>query len=552
LVPRRSRAPQKRPVRFSALALSAMALFVALIVVALLAANMPTTAHVDTATQQAPASTTVSSPTALAERTLAPTPQPTQVPQAARLQPYTGDPVAPQPPPSRPEPGARYFPDTGHYVSGEFLSYYLDTPRGAELFGLPLTEDFPQQFPDGAIFRVQYFERARMEWHPELPQGKRVQLGVLTPTVLSGRTFDRLPALPTTQTRLYFPETGHTLSSGFLNYWKANGGLATFGYPLSEEMGEDGVTVQYFERARFEYHSKLEGTPYAVQLSPMGYMALKAARFNVPMGTMVRFNPPRVAEGHTTIIEVATSYGVTVTGSYQGNNLYFTHDAQRGVAWALLGAVPFGDTGPRPVTINLQSGDGASNTVTRTLEITKYPFPSEVLRFDPETAALLDPALTTREREVLATIFGGRTPEQYWVSPFSMPLDGKIRITSVFATRRCYDCPDGSHPTTYHGGLDMGASLGTPVRAPAAGKVVLAEKLAVRGNVIIIDHGLGVYSLFAHNSKLIATVGQMVQKGEIVSQVGSTGLSTGPHLHWELHVSGPPVDPLEWVNRSIP
>ena len=78
------------------------------------------------------------------------------------------------------------------------------------------------------------------------------------------------------------------------------------------------------------------------------------------------------------------------------------------------------------------------------------------------------------------------------------------------------------------------------------------EKLAVRGNVVIIDHGMGVFSLMAHNSKLIAQVGQTVQKGDVVSLSGNTGLSNGPHLHWEVRVSGPPVDPLEWVNRAMP
>jgi murein DD-endopeptidase MepM/ murein hydrolase activator NlpD len=100
--------------------------------------------------------------------------------------------------------------------------------------------------------------------------------------------------------------------------------------------------------------------------------------------------------------------------------------------------------------------------------------------------------------------------------------------------------------------MDMAAAMGSPVHAPADGRVVFSGKLAVRGNAIIIDHGLGVFSLFAHNSKLIATVGQMVRKGDVVSYSGSTGLSNGPHLHWELHVSGPSVEPLEWVNRAMP
>ncbi|MDQ3930444.1 MAG: M23 family metallopeptidase, partial [Chloroflexota bacterium] len=342
------------------------------------------------------------------------------------------------------------------------------------------------------------------------------------------------------------------LSNGFLAYWKANGGLGIFGYPLSEEMDEDGVTVQYFERARLEYHAGLQGTGYAVQISPAGYLALKESRFNVPLGSLVSFEPPRVAEGHTTVVEVAASAGVTVTGEYEGQQLLFKEDAQREVAWALIGTVPFQDLGPKSVKINLQSSGGARRTLTRTLEVVSYPFPSESLQFDPNTAALLDPSITAKERATLDKIFAGRTPEKYWQGTFRIPLDGKIRITSDFATRRCYNCPRGSTPTSYHGGMDMAAREGTPVHAPAAGKVVFAGKLSDRGNAVIIDHGLGVFTLLAHNSKMIASVGQMVEKGDIVSLSGNTGLSNGPHLHWEVHVSGPGVEPLEWVNRPIP
>ena len=466
--------------------------------------------------------------------------------------PYTGDPTAPLPPPVRPDPSSRYFSDTGHYVRGDFLAFYNSTPQAAELFGLPLTEDFPQQFPDGRIFRVQYFERARFEYHPELPVGQRVQLGLLGTEALRGRTFDRLPPLQSTPTRLYFPETGHTISQGFLNYWKSRGGVRIFGLPLSEEMSEDGLTVQYFERARFEYHTGLEGTAYAVQLSPVGYYALKASNFNLPMGALVRFNPPKLAEGHTAVIEVGISHGITVTGEYQGRSLIFRHEPERGRAWALIGAVALGDTGPRQVTLTIRNGDGGRRVVKRTLEVVRYPFPSEVLRFDSETSRLLDPQLVAQERDRLDAILSIRTPEQYWDGPFRMPLDGKITVTSGFGTRRCYNCPAGGRPTSYHGGLDLRAAEGTPVLAPAAGKVVLSEKLPVRGNVVVIDHGLGVFSLFAHNSELIAQTGQMVHKGEVVSLSGNTGLSNGPHLHWEIHVNGPGVNPLEWVRRSMP
>jgi murein DD-endopeptidase MepM/ murein hydrolase activator NlpD len=266
----------------------------------------------------------------------------------------------------------------------------------------------------------------------------------------------------------------------------------------------------------------------------------------------VRFSPPKVDEGHTTLVEVEAASGVTVTGRYQGRPLLFTHDRRRDTAWALLGTVAFADLGPRPVAFTLTTAAGASRTVTRTLEVMRHDFPVETLDFPDQTEQLLNEELTRKERETLDRIFSGRTPTKYWEGAFRMPLNGSIRVTSHFATRRCYECPRGSQPTTFHGGMDMGAPEGTPVLAPAAGVVVLAERLAVRGNVIIIDHGLGVYSLFAHNSRFVANVGQSVKKGDVVSRVGNTGLSTGPHLHWELHVSGPAVEPVEWVERVMP
>jgi hypothetical protein len=479
--------------------------------------------------------------------------QPTESPPSPTPIPlYIGDPTDPQPPPRSTSPATRYFTETAHYVRGEFLDLFKELPRSADLLGLPLTEEFPQQFTDGSILRVQYFERGRMEYHPQLPAGKRVQLGALVPPMLAGRNIPRLNNITNTATRVYFPETGHTLSSGFLNFWRANGGLPVFGLPLTEELGEDGVTVQYFERARFEYHSKLEGTPYAVQLSPVGYMALKGQGFKLPLGTLVRFNPPVLREGHTISVEIEVPAGITVTGDYQGRPLLFVHNREAGRAWSLVGAVSFGDLGPRPINFNLRDARGNGRLVTRVLDVQRHPFPVEVLNFSDQTAQLLDPNLTQKERETLNRIFAGRSPEQLWKEPFRMPIDGRIRVTSEFATRRCYQCAAGAAPTTYHGGLDMGVAEGTRVRAPADGVVVLAEKLAVRGNTIIIDHGLGVFSLLAHNLRLDAEVGQAVKRGDVVSLSGNTGLSNGPHLHWEVHVNGPAVDPMEWVNRMMP
>jgi len=122
-------------------------------------------------------------------------------------------------------------------------------------------------------------------------------------------------------------------------------------------------------------------------------------------------------------------------------------------------------------------------------------------------------------------------------------------VTSPFGERRSYN---GGPVSSYHDGVDFGAPEGTPVYAPAAGIVVLAEPLTVRGYAVIIDHGLGIFTGYWHLSDILVEAGQQVKKGDLIAAVGNTGLSTGSHLHWELRVGGIAVDPLQWVEQEMP
>jgi murein DD-endopeptidase MepM/ murein hydrolase activator NlpD len=135
---------------------------------------------------------------------------------------------------------------------------------------------------------------------------------------------------------------------------------------------------------------------------------------------------------------------------------------------------------------------------------------------------------------------GGWTPHDR----FRSPLEGDHPHTSPFGSRRTYG---GGSSVSAHAGEDMSAPPGTPVLAPAAGLVVLAEPLFVRGNAVILDHGHGVLSGYWHLSKLHVSLGDQVKPGQLLGEVGSTGLSTGAHLHWELRIDGIAVDPLQWL-----
>ena len=174
-----------------------------------------------------------------------------------------------------------YFKETGHNLGGKFLAYWQKY-GGLAINGFPISEEFQENG-----LTVQYFERTRYEYHPENAGTQyEVLLGHLGRQMTAGRDseapFQGIPAFTSTASRIYFKETGHSLGSGFLTYWNNNGGLAQFGYPITEEFQEknptDGktYTVQYFERARFEYHPENKGTPYEVLLGHLGWQLVRA------------------------------------------------------------------------------------------------------------------------------------------------------------------------------------------------------------------------------------------------------------------------------------
>jgi murein DD-endopeptidase MepM/ murein hydrolase activator NlpD len=127
-------------------------------------------------------------------------------------------------------------------------------------------------------------------------------------------------------------------------------------------------------------------------------------------------------------------------------------------------------------------------------------------------------------------------------TPSIMPTQGWL--SSAFSSMRTHPILHLARP---HEGIDVSAPMGSPIEAPAAGVVTDAGWETGYGNTIKIDHGFGIQTKFAHCSKLMVKTGQRVQRGQRIALVGNTGLATGPHLHYEVHVNGRPVDPLKYV-----
>lgn len=181
-----------------------------------------------------------------------------------------------------------YFKDTGHTLTGKFFDYWQKN-GGLAGFGLPITEPFQEPNNEaGHVITVQYFERARLELHPEnAGTPYEVELGLLGHqfTALTGpRVNGQFISGETSPVSggILFKETGHTVTGKFLEYWQQNGGLARHGLPLTEPTEEknpiDGKTylVQYFERSRLELHPEFAGTPYEVLMGLLGTQSLRA------------------------------------------------------------------------------------------------------------------------------------------------------------------------------------------------------------------------------------------------------------------------------------
>jgi murein DD-endopeptidase MepM/ murein hydrolase activator NlpD len=269
---------------------------------------------------------------------------------------------------------------------------------------------------------------------------------------------------------------------------------------------------------------------------------------HTPTFPHISTSPDPMLPGATMAVVVVSDEGLDLQGEFLGQDLEFV--ARDGRQWALVGVdalTPKGDYPLRLTATEVDRGDRLA--LQDTVVITGTKFSTYNVPVPTDRQALLDPALVEAERRKVNQVFSQMSDEQLWQGLFSYPLQGEFRTTAPFGQRRSYA---GGPVTSYHTGHDYGADTGRPVYAPITGTVALAEPLDVRGKVVILDHGLGVFTGFWHLSQIDVEAGQVVGRGERVGLVGNTGLSTGPHLHWEMRVHNVPVDPRQWTRRAFP
>lgn len=270
-----------------------------------------------------------------------------------------------------------------------------------------------------------------------------------------------------------------------------------------------------------------------------------AAEATLPL--VVELRARQVAPGEPLRIVVRSPGPLArADGRFLGVPVYLAPDATR-TEWSGWSMVAL-DHSPGTAVLEVGGADpqGRIAAGTRAVTIAEKGFPEERLsvapRFvepPPEVRARLD-----RERERLDAIYLLRTPP-VTARPFVAPVPGGP--TSVFGTRRLYN----GEPRSPHPGLDLRAAEGTEVRAAGAGSVALAEDLYYSGNTVILDHGGGLFTLYAHLSRLGVREGATVTAGDVIGRSGATGRVTGPHLHWGAKIGAAPFDPTALLDERL-
>jgi murein DD-endopeptidase MepM/ murein hydrolase activator NlpD len=264
--------------------------------------------------------------------------------------------------------------------------------------------------------------------------------------------------------------------------------------------------------------------------------------------TSISIDPLPVVQGHTVVIKTEVSRPIYLEGSLGDHQLTF-FPADEGGLVALQGIHALAEPGLIDLELRMALSEG---------EETSYAFIQPVMVEDGDygfqyivgvPAETVDLEIIQPEEDFVAELLAPLTPDKLWDGSFDYPSRYYTdEFIAVFGDRRNYN---NGALMYYHTGVDFYGS-DIPIYAPADGVVVFAGPLLIRGNVTYIDHGWGVYSGYFHQSEMFVQEGDIVERGQEIGVVGTTGRSTGPHLHWEIWVGGVPINPLDWVDPGYP
>jgi murein DD-endopeptidase MepM/ murein hydrolase activator NlpD len=247
-----------------------------------------------------------------------------------------------------------------------------------------------------------------------------------------------------------------------------------------------------------------------------------------------------VAPGEILLLTIASRRPIAaVEATAFGHAIPAFQGSQPGTWHALVGIDVDAVPGKYDIVVSAQVPEGRRSLVHR-LVVSPKRFGVRRLTVDPKfvTPPASAAGRIAREQARLANALAVVSSSRLWRGPFVAPVDGPP--ASNFGQRSIFN----GQPRGSHRGTDFASPSGAPVRAPGSGRVVMAEDLYYSGNTVLIDHGLGLFSLVGHLSRIDVHVGNPVEKGSTIGAVGATGRATGPHLHWTLRFGSAAIDPL--------
>ncbi|MCA9952524.1 MAG: peptidoglycan DD-metalloendopeptidase family protein [Anaerolineales bacterium] len=258
----------------------------------------------------------------------------------------------------------------------------------------------------------------------------------------------------------------------------------------------------------------------------------------------IEITPNPITQGSTVAIYVENFLDGQPTGEFAGQSLNFI-PKENGFA-ALIGLDAFTATEDYLLSLG-GAGSRPWTSFHQDVPVQAAGYIVQEINVPEELAPLLDPEIRQNEDDFLYKIYANNSGDPKWEGVFQVPVTGTV--TARYGDGRSYNA---GPVEIFHSGVDFDGTVGTTISAPAAGEVIFNDWLELRGQTVIVDHGFGVMTGYYHLSDTFVEVGDAVVAGQPLAAGGSTGLSTGPHLHWELRVMGVPVNGIPWTQQTFP
>ena len=295
--------------------------------------------------------------------------------------------------------------------------------------------------------------------------------------------------------------------------------------------------------------SGMGGAAGATEKAPAALtLVLSSSAQTGPAGLKVSVEPKVIERGSPCLFTVTSAEALSaLSGETMGKKVFFNPDQSRKTWYGLAGVALESRLGAQTITLKGSDASGRHVTFSAKFEVearkANLRVPPEFTDPDDEERARI-----AREALLKREVFKTLSTDALWNGSFLRPVDAGIRLTAAFAGTRRFN----RGPVKTHRGADFGAPQGTPIKAMNSGRVILARNLFYDGNMVTIDHGQGMLSLYLHLSKMDVKVGDMVRAGQPIGRSGSTGRASGPHLHLQVKWAGTDIDPVDLMALKLP